>query len=91
MILRKPKQFDVEGFTVTVDTADWPRVRPLITRMRVTPPGAPSPVFLVNLGTADRPVFQSLASFILDTPGVYVVLKDRTDPGDHRKANLVRA
>jgi hypothetical protein len=85
--MSKTKQFTVDGYTVTVDAQDWSRVRPLVRLMRATP----APVlFLVNHRTKDRPVYQSLASFILNLPGVYVVLRDRTDPGDHTRSNLVR-
>jgi hypothetical protein len=67
-------------------------VRPLISRMRAVEMTSGNPatlVFLVNLGTKDRPAYQPLTGFILDT-GAYVVLKDRTDPGDHTRSNLVR-
>jgi hypothetical protein len=87
MQLRKPKQFTVDRWTITVDGEDWPRVRALVPLMRAT---ADPVVFLVNHGTKDRPVFQPLSAFILKAPGAYVVLKDRSDPGDHRKANLVK-
>lgn len=88
MPIRKPKTFDVDGYRVTIDAEDWKRVRPLVPRMRAVPIAANAPVFVINHGTMLRPVFQSLASFILDRSGSYVVLRDRTDPGDHRKVNL---
>ena len=94
MQLRKPKQFTVDRWTLTVDAEDAPRVRPLINLMQAVPmdPANPSGVvFIVNHGTKDRPVYQPLPAFILNTPGAYVMLLNRSDPGDHRKANLVRA
>jgi hypothetical protein len=91
MPIRKPKTFDVDGYTVTVDAADWVRVRPLVPRIRAVPIAANAPVFVVNHGTTERPAWQSLAGVIMNAPGTYWVLRDRTDPGDHRRANLVRA
>jgi hypothetical protein len=94
MLLRKPKQFTVDGYTVTVDLDAWQRVRlfiPLMRAVEMTAGNSASVVFLVNHGTKDRPAYQPLTGFILNAAGVYVVLKDRTDPGDHRKANLRRA
>lgn len=88
MPIRKPKQFTVGDYTVTVDAEDFRRVQPYIPRIRAVPIAANAPVFVINHGTMLRPIWQSLASFILDRPGSYVVLRDRTDPGDHRKANL---
>lgn len=87
----KPKQFAVGNFTVTVDASDWRRVRSLVPRIRAVPIAANAPVFVINHGTTQRPAWQSLASFILNAPGAYCVLRDRTDVGDHRKANLRRA
>ena len=86
--MSKPKQFDVDGWTVTVSAEDWPRVRPLIRLMRATP----GPVFLVNLGSATRPAYQPLTQFIAQGSALeYWVLRDRSDPADHRRSNLVRA
>lgn len=90
MPFRKPKTFTVDGaYTVTIDAEDWRRVQPLVRLMRAATPG---PVFLVNHGTANRPAYQPLAAFIAQgSMTEYWTLRDRTDPGDHRKANLVRA
>jgi hypothetical protein len=88
MSSKKVKQFDVDSYTVTIDADVWPRVQPLVRLMRAATPG---PVFLVNHGTKDRPVYQPLAQFILNAPGAYVTLKDRSDPANHRRSNLVRA
>jgi hypothetical protein len=86
MSFRKPKTFTVDQYTVTVDTEDWPRVQPLVRLMRAATPG---PVFLINHGTVNRPVYQPLAQFIMQDSG-YCVLRDRTAPGLHTKSNLVR-
>jgi hypothetical protein len=55
------------------------------------PMSANAPVFIVNHGTTQRPAYQSLSSFILNLPGVYCVLRDRADCGNHRRENLKRA
>ncbi|MGA7521238.1 MAG: hypothetical protein WBW84_02075 [Acidobacteriaceae bacterium] len=48
-------------------------------------------VFLVNLGTADRPAYQPLSNFVMHASmAEYWTVKDRADPGDHRKENLGR-
>jgi hypothetical protein len=87
MSSKKVKQFTCDGYTLTVDAEDWRRVQPLVRLMRAATPG---PVFLINHGTVNRPVYQPLAQFILSAPGAYVTLKERTDPGLHTKSNLVR-
>jgi hypothetical protein len=95
MPIRKPKQFDVQGHTVTVDAGDFSRVQPFISHIRAVQMTAGNPatiVFLVNHGSANLPSWQTLPAFLLGISGVYgyVVLKDRTDPGDHTQKNLVR-
>jgi hypothetical protein len=88
MSFRKPKTFTVDEYTVTVDAEDFARVRPFITGIRAT---AAPVVFLVNHGTVNRPAYMPLTQFIAQgSMTEYRTLKDRTDPGDHRKANLVR-
>jgi hypothetical protein len=83
---KKVKQFTCDGYTVTVDAADWYRVSKYVRLMRAATPG---PVFLMNLGTVNRPVFQPLAQFIMRESG-YCVLRDRSDVGNHTRSNLVR-
>jgi len=92
MPIRKPKQFEVQGHVLTVDAEDFSRLRSLIpgmTAVEVTPRNV---VFLVNHGTQNKPAYQPLPAFIAcGSVAEYWVLRDRTDPGDHRKANLRRA
>ncbi|MFZ0629929.1 MAG: hypothetical protein WA399_06340 [Acidobacteriaceae bacterium] len=89
MPIRKPKTFTVDDYTVTVDAEDFRRVQPFIPLMRAT---AAPVVFLVNHGSKERPAYQPLTAFIAQASMTeYWTLKDRTDPGNHTKANLVRA
>lgn len=77
---------------VTVDAEDYARLLPLISGVyAICDGGHQYANYFVNHGTPERPVYESLTNFIMQTGGKYcAVLKDRTDPGDHRKANLRR-
>ncbi len=89
------KRFPVAGYSLTVDRADAPRVEAMLPRIRSTQMTAGNPrsiVFLVNLGTEDRPTWQPLSNFVMQAPMTECwVLKKRADIGDYRRANLRRS
>jgi len=86
------KRFPVEGYSLMVDRADAPRVEAMLPRIRATQMTGGNPrtiVFLVNLGTDDRPVWQPLSNFIMQASMTECwILRNRADIGDYRKANL---
>ncbi|HEX4005112.1 MAG TPA: hypothetical protein VHX60_02955 [Acidobacteriaceae bacterium] len=89
------KRFPCDGHSITVDRADAPRVEAILPRIRatqMTAGNARTVVFIVNLGTDERPVWQPLSNFIMQASMTEAwVLRNRDDIGDYRKSNMRRA